>query len=60
LAIQHAALEFGLEPHKVRWCTETAFQQATVRVPPSSRHRGCPGCGRRIVASRPDEEPVSA
>ena len=32
LAIQHAALEFGIEPHKVRWCAETAFADAAVAL----------------------------
>jgi hypothetical protein len=68
LAIQLAAVEFGLEPHKVRWCTATAFHDAaetaleasTVRVPPSTRHRGCPGFGDRIAVSRPDNQRASA
>jgi hypothetical protein len=46
LAIQRAAVEFGIEPNKVRWCAETTFHDSVVRVPPSRRRRGCAGCGQ--------------
>lgn len=49
LAIEHTAVEFGIEPHKVRWSVETAFGESAVRVPAPSRRRPCPGAGRRIA-----------
>jgi hypothetical protein len=60
LAIQRAAVQFGIEPHKVRWCAETAFRDSTSRVSPSSRRRGCAGCEHRSVTSRRDEQVASA
>jgi len=38
-AIGHAAVETGIEPEKVRWCIETVFPAAPVRLSPSLRRR---------------------
>jgi hypothetical protein len=38
-AIGRAAVETGIDPHKVRWCAETECPDATVRVSPSRKRR---------------------
>jgi hypothetical protein len=38
-AIRHISVETGIDPEKVRWCVETVFGAAPVRVSPALRRR---------------------
>jgi hypothetical protein len=38
-AIRRAAVETGIDPQKVRWCSETAFADSTIRLSRSNKRR---------------------
>jgi hypothetical protein len=38
-AIRRISVETGLDPEKVRWCVETVFGAAPVRLSPARRRR---------------------
>ena len=38
-AIRRTAVETGIDPEKVRWCIDTVFRAAPVRLSPSLRRR---------------------
>lgn len=38
-AIRRISIETGLDPEKVRWCVETVFGAAPVRLSPAPRRR---------------------
>lgn len=49
-AIRRAAVETGIDSEKVRWCAETAFGGATVRLSRSAGHRRRPSLAAAAVA----------
>jgi hypothetical protein len=38
-AIRRTSVETGIDPGKVRWCVETVFRAAPVRLSPALRRR---------------------